>query len=184
MGIGDWIFLAVLLVLVVLGALLGFGKVLKFVTGGIVGIIISIVLCYCFGGVILQLGFVSQMLTDLASHWADIDWLSAIHLEIIIYYVVLFILFTLIRIIIVRILKGVAETDVLVMRIINKLLGAVLMVAFGFLLMGLVFQIIAFIGGDTATNFSNTLATSANAIVRPLYDLNPMRSLMAFITNM
>ena len=85
MGFGDWIFLAVLVGLVALGAMLGFGKVLKFITGGIVGILISFILCYCFGGLILELPFVHNMLADLAAHWAGVDWLNAIHLEIIIY---------------------------------------------------------------------------------------------------
>lgn len=182
MGYGDWIFLAVLLGIAVLGSFLGFGKILKFVTGGIIGIIISIVLCYCFGGMILEIPFVDQILKDLASHWAHIEWLCTIHLEIIIYYIVLFIIITLLRIIIVRILKGIAETDVLVMRIINKVLGAALLVFIAFILMGLVFQIITFIGGETALNFYNALATNANAIVRPLFDWNPMLNLISFIT--
>lgn len=181
MGFGDWIFLAVLLGVVVLGAMLGFGKILKFVTGGIVGIIISVFLCYCFGGVILEIPFVDQMLKDLASHWAHIGWLSAIHLEIIIYYVALFIITMVLRIIIVLILKSIVETDVIVMRVINKVLGAILMAVFGFLIMGLVFQIIGLIGGTTEANFYNSLATSANAIVRPLYDWNPMSSLVDLV---
>lgn len=181
MGYGDWIFLAVALGIAALGVLFGFGKILKFITGGIVGIFISFIICYCFGGVILQIPFVNEMLANLAAKWSHISFLTTIHLELIIYYVALFIITMILRIIIVRILKGIVETDVLVMRIINKVLGAALMVALGFLLMGLTFQIIDWIGGSTKIDFYNALAASANAIVRPLYDWNPMRSLGAFI---
>ncbi len=181
MGFGDWIFLAVLVGLVALGAMLGFGKVLKFITGGIVGILISFILCYCFGGLILELPFVHNMLADLAAHWAGVDWLNAIHLEIIIYYIVLFLITFVLRIIIVRILKGIMETDVIVMRVLNKVFGAVLMVFLGFLLMGLIFQIIGWIGGSTEWGFYRALALNANAIVRPLYEWNPMKSLTQFV---
>lgn len=183
MGYGDWIFLAVLLIVAGLGAMLGFGKVLKFVTGGIIGVFISVLLCYCFGGMILDLPFVNQMLADLASHWSHIAILSAIHLEIIIYYIALFIITTIIRIIIVHIIKGLVETNMLLMRILNKLLGAVLLVGLMFILMGLVFQIIGWIGGTTEANFRATLAQNAGAIVRHLYDWNPMKSLTEFVSH-
>ncbi len=181
MGYGDWIFLGILLIVAALGALLGFGKTLKFITGGIVGIIISFLLCYCFGGVIMQLPFVSGMLRDLAAHWSHIGWLTAMHLEIIIYYIALFIITMVLRIIIVLLLKGVVETKVLVMQIINRVLGAVLLSVLFFLLMFFVFQIIGWIGGGTERDFYNAVALNANAIVRPLYDWNPMNSIVIFI---
>ncbi len=181
MGYGDWIFLAALLGVAALGAVLGFGKVLKFVTGGPVGVVISVILCYCFGGMILDLPFVSALLAKLASTWASVGWLNTIHLEIIIYYIVLFMLATLLRILLVRLLKGLVETDVLVMRIINKVLGAALFVVFGFLIMLSVFQVIEFIGGSVQSDFYFGLAQNANAIVRPIYDWNPMKGLTDFL---
>lgn len=183
MGLGDWIFLAVLLGIAAIGALLGFGKVLKFVTGGIVGIIISIILCYCFGGMILAIPFVSRLLSDLASHWAHIDFLVKIHLEIIIYYIALFIVAMVLRIVIVMIIKHIAESDVFIMKLFNRIFGAILFLAFAFIIMGLTFQIIQWIDGSTAASFASLLETKGPAILRPLYENNPMSALLNFITS-
>ena len=182
MGYGDWIFLAVLIVIAVLGALIGFGRGLKFLTGGIIGIIISVVLCYLFGGMILDMPFVRKLLSDLAAHWANSKFLTSIRLEIIIYYIALFIIFTILRILIVLVIRSIAESDVLVMKIFNKIGGVVIFVGLAFLLMFFVFQIIQWIGGNSAANFYKLLKTNCNAIVRPLYEHNPMQGLVKLVT--
>ena len=46
MILADWIAIAVVAAFILIGALVGFGKGLKFFTGGIFGIIISILVCY------------------------------------------------------------------------------------------------------------------------------------------
>lgn len=181
MGYGDWIFLGVLLVVAIIGALLGFGKVLKFLTKGIIGLIISVFLCYTFGGIILDWPFVSGMLADLASHWSNIGFLSLIRLEIIIYYIGLFLVFTLLRILIVGLIGHISESDLLVMKIFNKVGGALLFTLLAFLLLFFVFQIIHWIGGNTAANFSSLLEMNCNAIVRPIYEGNPMNALVEFL---
>ena len=62
----DWIALGIIVVFAAIGALIGFGRGLKFLTGGIFGIIISVVLCYIFGSMILGVPFVNDLLTKLA----------------------------------------------------------------------------------------------------------------------
>ena len=181
MGYGDWIFLAVLIGVAALGSIIGFGGGLKFLTGGIIGIIISIVLCYLFGGMILNIPFVSKLLSDLAAKWSNVKFLSTIRLEIIIYYLALFIIFTLLRILIVAIIGGIAESDVLLMRILNKIGGAILFAGLALLITFFVFQVIHWIGGDTAASFYKTLKTNCNAIVRPLYESNPMKGLVNLV---
>lgn len=175
----DWIALAILVVFAAIGALVGFGKGLKFLTGGIFGIIISVVLCYIFGSMILGIPFVNDLLTKLAE--AIGGWSIAVT---VIYYIVLFVLFTLIRILIVKIIRKVAEADVLVMKIINRVLGAVLLAAFGILLGMLALQIIYWVQanpdtyGEIYLNWMSHAETGEpSAIVGALYINNPLSAL-------
>lgn len=180
----DWIALGIIVVFAAIGALIGFGRGLKFLTGGIFGIIISVVLCYIFGSMILGVPFVNDLLTKLAESIGG--WSIVIT---VIYYVVLFILFTLIRILIVKIIRKVAEADVLIMKIINKVFGAILMAAFGVLLGMLALQIIYWVQanpdslGDIYVNWMMNAETGdPSAIVGALYVNNPLSALADYFT--
>ena len=180
----DWIALGIIFVFAAIGALIGFGRGLKFLTGGIFGIIISVVLCYIFGSMILGVPFVNDLLTKLAESIGG--WSIVVT---VIYYVVLFILFTLIRILIVKIIRKVAEADVLIMKIINKVFGAILMAAFGVLLGMLALQIIYWVQtnpdslGDIYVNWMMNAETGdPSAIVGALYVNNPLSALADYFT--
>ncbi len=180
----DWIALGIIVVFAAIGALIGFGRGLKFLTGGIFGIIISVVLCYIFGSMILGVPFVNDLLTKLAESIGG--WSIVVT---VIYYVVLFILFTLIRILIVKIIRKVAEADVLIMKIINKVFGAILMAAFGVLLGMLALQIIYWVQTnpdsleDIYVNWMMNAETGApSAIVGALYVNNPLSALADYFT--
>lgn len=180
----DWIALGIIVVFAAIGALIGFGRGLKFLTGGIFGIIISVVLCYIFGSMILGVPFVNDLLTKLAESIGG--WSIVVT---VIYYVVLFILFTLIRILIVKIIRKVAEADVLIMKIINRVFGAILMAAFGVLLGMLALQIIYWVQtnpdslGDIYVNWMMNAETSdPSAIVGALYVNNPLSALADYFT--
>ena len=180
----DWIALGIIVVFAAIGALIGFGRGLKFLTGGICGIIISVVLCYIFGSMILGVPFVNDLLTKLAESIGG--WSIVVT---VIYYVVLFILFTLIRILIVKIIRKVAEADVLIMKIINKVFGAILMAAFGVLLGMLALQIIYWVQanpdslGDIYVNWMMNAETGdPSAIVGALYVNNPLSALADYFT--
>lgn len=176
----DWIFLGILLVSLILGAILGFGKILKFILNGkIIGTLISVVLCYLFGGLILGIPAVQDLLRDLAAHWAGNKFLEIIHLEIIIYYVGLFVVVTLIRILLVAVIKGITEAKVLPMKIFNSVGGAILLTAFILLLTLFAFQCIALIGGETAQNFVSLL--DGSGILKPMYEHNPMAALITLV---
>ena len=170
----DYIALAILVVFAAIGALVGFGKGLKFLTGGIFGIIISVVLCYIFGSMILGIPFVNDLLTKLAESIGG--WSIAVT---VIYYIVLFVIFTLLRILV----RKVAEADVLVMKIINRILGAVLLAAFGILLGLLALQIIYWVQvseaglGEIYTNWMMSESGEPSAIVGALYLKNPLSAL-------
>ncbi len=180
----DWIALGIIVVFAAIGALIGFGRGLKFLTGGIFGIIISVVLCYIFGSMILGVPFVNDLLTKLAESIGG--WSIVVT---VIYYVVLFILFTLIRILIVKIIRKVAEADVLIMKIINKVFGAILMAAFGVLLGMLALQIIYWVQAnpdslvDIYVNWMMNAETGdTSAIVGALYVNNPLSALADYFT--
>ena len=179
MILADWIFLGGLLICIALGALIGFGKSMKFITGGIAGIIISVLLCYMFGGLILGIPFVNQMLIKLADNWAHIGWLTKLHPEIIIYYIALFAISMILRIVIMKIFAHVMETDILLIKIINKVGGAVLVTTLAILLLLFVFQIIVWIGGNTVENFSSALTDST--IVKPIFENNPLAILVEMV---
>lgn len=172
----DWIALAVLLGVALLGALIGFGRGLKFFTSGIFGIVFSVFLCYILGGLIYGIPFVQDLLNKFASLWANVHFLTVIHLEIIVYYILLFVVFQILRIIIVKILKGVFESKFILIKIINKVLGAVLLAGILVLLTLLVFQLISWVGGDTAVQFD--LMLSESGFLGGLYRNNPLWALV------
>ena len=172
----DWIALAVIAGVAVIGALIGFGKGLKFFTSGIFGIVFSVFLCYILGGLIYGIPFVQDLLNKFASLWENVHFLTVIHLEIIVYYILLFIVFQILRIIIVKILKGVFEAKFIVIRIINKVLGAVLLVGILVLLTLLVFQLVSWVGGDTAIQLDEMLSESG--FLGGLYRNNPLWALV------
>ncbi len=174
----DWIALGVILFAVLLGLLLGFGKCLKIFTGGIFGIIISIFVTYFLIGIVGSWGFVQSLLNQfdaalVANGSGFCTFLNDIGIESIVLAVALFIIVQLLRILIVNIIKGITEADNVVMRIINKVFGVVIAVAFILMLVLVVFQIVYLIGGDTANNFRQFLSGAFKIDV--LFDNNPLR---------
>ena len=162
MILADWIVIAVVAGCLLFGSLIGFGRGLKFFTSGIFGFIISVFLCYCFGGIILKLQFVQDMLNNFSTLWADkegffFDFLTKVHIEIVVYYIVLFIVAQIVRIVLVKCLKHIVEAKFFVAKIINKVLGAALFAGMGALIGLVALQIIYWIGGGTAENLMNSL---------------------------
>ena len=155
MVLADWIAIGIVVVFIALGALIGFGSGLKFFTSGIFGIIIVV------GTVFLEVGFVRDLLDKLAACWENVDFLVKIRLDVVIYYIILFVVVQLLRIIIVMIIKHVTQSKNVIIRIINRTLGAVLFLALGVLLAFLALKIIGWVGGDTAMNLYDSLTGSA-----------------------
>lgn len=189
MIIADWIFIGGALIAAFIGWLTGFGKCLKFFTGGIFGIIISVFVCYCLGGLIMNLGFVNNLLTALASLWAGkdgflFDLLTKIRFEVIVYYVALFFIVQILRIIIVNVLKNVAESDSKVISFFNRLFGAVLLTAMALLLTLFVFQIIYWVGGNTLDAVKSYFEDSAIKLDYLLFEGNPLAQIVDYITQM
>ena len=176
----DWIVLAVLAASAVLGMLFGFGKLLKFFTGGIVGFIISIFVVYFFTGIVSGWGFVKELMERLHTVMEEadngfVDFLMDIGIEKIILYAAIFIVAQIIRIIIVNIIKGIVEIDNPLMKAINKFFGLVFMLAAVCALTLIVFQIVHAIGGETAENFRQNITGTFR--LEWVYDNNPLNAL-------
>lgn len=161
MIIADWVALGLIVVFLAIGAMLGFGKGLKFFTSGIFGFAISVGVCVLFGTVFLDVGFIGDLLDKLAENWAHIEILNAIHLDVVIYYVGLFIIVQLLRILVVWMLKSVLESESKLIKFINKALGAVFFLVIGMLVVLLIAKIVGWVGGDTAKDLYDSLKGSA-----------------------
>lgn len=179
MQVIDWVAIGVVLGALVIGSLLGFGKLLKIFTGGIVGVIISIVVTYFCIGVVASWGFVQDIMLKLheamvSANNGVVDFLIKIGIEKIILAVALFIIIQIIRVIIVNIIKGVMEADNVVLKTINRLFGAVFMLAVACMVSLLVFHIIQLIGGGTAESFKIKISGSVFKLDW-VYAHNPLR---------
>ena len=181
MLLADWIAVAVLAVALLLGLIAGFAGGLRFFTGGIFGIIISIIVCYFLYGVVSDWSFVNDLLVKLkdsvsAGNNVFTDFLINIHFEVIVLCIVMFIVIQILRIIIVKIIAGVMEINNPVFKVINKLLGMALMVAVAFMLGLIVFQIIYWVGGESAQQVTDAFENSVLKLDW-LYENNPLRSM-------
>lgn len=186
MILADWIILVLLLIFALLGMLLGFGKGLKIFTGGIFGIAISVFVCYAVGGLIINFGFVQSgllnMRTALASkHNGFCNFLLTIHLDIIVYYVALFIIVQILRIIIVRIIASIAEINNIVLIILNKTFGVILFVGVLTLVTLFVFQLIYVISGGLESSFYTSTLAGSKLKLNWLFEHNPFMTIIKII---
>jgi hypothetical protein len=161
----DWVALCIVAVAALLGIILGFGKTLKIFTSGIFGIIISIIVCYFLYGIIINWPFTQDLMAKITDALANADngfcdFLIKIRMDIIAICVGMFIIVQLLRIIIVAIIKNISETSNKVIRTINRILGMLLMIAIVVMLALIVFQIIAWVGGDSYQRFLDNLSGS------------------------
>ena len=184
MIVADWIVIGLLALFAIFGMLFGFGKGLKFFTGGIFGIIISVFVCYALGGVIYHFGFVHNGLENMREALAKKDngfcnFLLTIRIETIVYYVALFIAVSIIRIILVRIIKRVVEIDNMFVIVLNKIFGVIFCVGVLLLLIFFVFWIIALIKGPYLSDFPSLAESKLK--LGWLYEHNPFMTIIKFI---
>lgn len=163
--------LIVAIVLAGLGLAVGFGRTLKFFTRGIFGFIISVFVCATFGGMIQGVPAVQNWLTSLNQSMGG--FLQTIHLETIVFYVVFFLVVQVVRILAVKLIAGLFSADILPVRIVNRLLGMVLMVAAVFLLLLLVFAVFRVLQD---TSFVQNILDSLNGtFLGKIYENNPVK---------
>lgn len=179
MQIIDWIAIGVVLAAMLLGLLFGFGKLLKFFTGGIIGIIISVVVTYFCFGVVSSWGFTRDVMAKLLesmqnANSAFLNFLIKIGIEKIILGIAIFIIVQILRIIIVRVIKSVVEIDNPVAKTVNKVFGIVLMLAVAIMVWLLVFHVIQLVGGQSAANVRANIDGSVFKLDW-VYDHNPLK---------
>ena len=180
----DVIVLVALLICIVLGAFMGFGKGLRLFTGGVFGRIISVVICYFLFGIVLSWNFVQDLLLKFTTMLAEQDtWicnlLLQIRIDMIVFGAVLFLAVQILRHLVVHIIAGVFEIDNKAIRIINKILGVVLFLAFAVIFTLIIFQIIAWISG-TDGGFYESLQGSVFGLDKIFTD-NPLNSVFESI---
>lgn len=176
----DIIAIALFAVFFLLGLGMGFGRGLKFLTGGIFGKIISIVVCYFLFGIVLSWGFVQDLLASFVNALSSsgsgfCNFLLTIRIEMIVFAIALFAIVQLLRILIVNVVKSVMEVNNVAMRVINKVLGVALFFAAMMVLLLIVFQIIAWIGG-TEGSFYQSIEGSVFGM-DSLFKNNPLNSM-------
>lgn len=161
MVVADVILILVALLSVVTGAFIGFGKSLKFFTSGIFGKIISLIVCYILFGIVLEWPFVIKLLDRFTSYLQGknngfCNFLLMIRIDMVVFSICLVVAVQLVRIFIVSLIKNVMETDVLVLRVINKTLGAVF---FPVMIAGLaliVMQILYYVNPDLGASLQGS----------------------------
>lgn len=182
MVLTDWIVIGLLALFAVLGMLFGFGKGLKIFTGGIFGIIISIFICYALGGLIYNIGFVQRGLNAIRDALTEngngfCRFLLLIQIDIIVYYVALFIVVSILRIILVRIIKSVVEIDNMALIIVNKTFGVIYFVGVLLLTILFVFWIIGLFKGGAVPGFLE----GSKLKLDWLYEHNPFMTIVKVI---
>lgn len=174
MGALDAITILVAIAFAGLGLLMGFARTLRFFTKGIFGFILSIFICATFGGMIAGIPAVARLVerinAALTNAWS---FLGKIRLETIIYYILLFFVVQIVRIVIVKCIGGIFTADNAVMRVLNRVLGMILMVAAVFLLVLLFFGIVKIFEN---TGFAQDLiADIEGSFLGVLYHNNPVK---------
>ncbi len=184
MLIADWVAIGLLAFFALLGLIFGFGKGLRFFTKGFFGFLISIFFCYCLGGLIIKISFVQNLLNMLVEAVTDkgtfCDILLAIRIDIIVYYVTLFIIVQILRIIIVSIISRVFEIENVFLKVINKVFGMVLFVGVLIVLTMIAFQIICLIGGTTEAGFIEKISGSKLKLDW-FYENNPLTEIIELL---
>lgn len=169
----DSVTLIVAIALAALGLLIGFGRSLRFFTKGIFGVVISVFVVFTFGGMIKGIPTVGELVTKADAYFENAwSFLGYLHLGNVLFYVALFFIVQLLRIIVVRCVAGVFSADNTVMRVVNKLLGMVFTVAVVLLFVLLVFAV--FKHFETSKFMTDFLQKIGGTFLHTLYLHNPV----------
>lgn len=181
----DWIALAIVFVALALGALLGFGRLLVFFTNKVFGWISSAFICYTFGGMIMKIEFVQDLLTKIASLWSGSDnfflvFITNLHPEVIIFYIIMFVAVFFIIKLLALLAKSIFEIKTTPLKVINAIGGALLFAATIILVGLVVLQIIHWVGGTTHEVLLQNLENSLFGLDK-LYLNNPLLGLVEMV---
>lgn len=164
----------VFLIIVALGGYgMGFGKSLKAITGGMVGIVISVFVCVAFGGTLQSLPFIKSFIETINTGSAEIwGFLEILHLGHVAFYVIMFLIVQIIRIIVVNTLAKIDYSQNKVIVVINKLLGSVLCLAF---VCGIILLALAALNIFENAQFAqNIISKFSDSYLYVIYNNNPI----------
>ena len=180
----DVVVIIAFILCIVLGSLLGFGRVLRFFSGGIFGMIISVVICYFLFGVVLSWEFVQELLLKFTDTLAEKDsWilniLIKIRIDLVVFAIVLFGVVQLIRTLVVNFVAEIFEAQNKFVSVINRLLGLIILTAFVIIFTLIAFQIIAWVSGTDGA-FYQSLSGSVFKL-DALFADNPLNAVFEHI---
>lgn len=173
MNMLDIIALAVVIIVALGGYAMGFAKSLKAVTGGIMGVIISVFVCVAFGGALQNLpvikNFIDFVNTKAAEAWA---FLGVLKIGYAAFYALLFLATQILRLIVVNTKAKIDYSRNKAVIIINKALGGVLCTAF---LCGVVLLAFAVLGMAVQAGFGEEIVDKLKgSYLYVIYQNNPI----------
>lgn len=174
----NWIFYLAIVLIAIIGFFQGFHRCLNFYFKGFFGHVISIFLCFALGGIIKNIPMVSGWVTSLDNILTNAAQFLSGWAATCIYYVALFIIISTIKLIFTKLLVSLFGNKNIVIKIINKVLGACFAVAMTFLLMWLFISILGmFKNGEIVNNLYEYLASKGGNILIDILKWNPMQGL-------
>ncbi|MBO7345162.1 MAG: hypothetical protein J6U92_04410 [Clostridia bacterium] len=185
MNVADLIAIGTILIVALIGAGLGFGRFLSFLSRGIVGKVLSIVVCYFIFGIVLDWPIVKNLLTAFVEFMQSKDnffcnILLNIRIDLIAFAVVLFFAVQLLKKIFTALVRWLFEIDFFAIRIVNKIFGVILAVLTLIIATLLIFQLLSFSGAGTIEKITSCLSGSAFGLDK-LFIENPLLSIIESI---
>ncbi len=185
MNVADLIAIGAIITVALLGAGLGFGRFLSVLSRGIVGKIVSIIVCYFIFGIVLDWGVVKNLLALFVEFMQSKDnffcnLLLKIRIDLIVFAILLFFVVQLLKRFLAFLIREVFEIDLLVIRIMNKVFGLILAVLVLIMVTLIVFQILSLCGTETVEKISSWLSGSVFGLDL-LFTENPLLSIFESI---
>lgn len=151
----DVIAIGLIVVVGIIGCFAGFSNVLKFLSDGLIGIILTVFTCYFLFGTVLALPFVQSLLASLITAVEGVGspiltfLFVTIRLDLVVYAAVLYLIVALLRKLAVFIIGSITSIETKPMIILNRIGGSILAILWFAMIVLIVFQVIAWIVGTS-----------------------------------
>lgn len=176
----DGITLAVILITTVIGVLAGFGNGLKFFSHGWMGRIVSVIICYFIFGLVLKIPFVEEAMSKFVAKLDENKWylkiLKYVRIDLIAFAVILYFVVQIAKRLLLGVIEKIFETNVWLMRILNKFLGAAIYLFILLLVTLIVFQIAYYIKGTDGVIYAKIQGSLFG--LDKLYSDNPLNAVI------
>jgi hypothetical protein len=162
------------MVVALLGAIIGMSRVVKIMTSGVFGLIISILCCYSIGQMFMSIPAIAELVAYVHTRAIEAwELFKFINVGIIAYYVGMFLIIQIARKLTVAIFKRIMEAKLPIVRFLNRALGSLSAVAFAFIGVLVFFAVVQIIiDSETGRSFLDWLGSG---FMRRIFDANPIR---------